>query len=383
MNTKTTGEYIAKKRKEKNVTQQELADLLNVTNKAVSRWETGEGFPDVTTLPQLAKILGVTTDEILEGKDIFKNQQKNQVNIGGTTTIICLAILIFTIISIIIAFSSMEEWYGVIIQLATIFITTSFYVIKRNQFISQCQYTERDKLALFISLNAFLTLQITCFSTMIPLYLSGMEILFDTHYSTAIITFEYFIDLQKCSLYLGICISFLIFIILYAVNYVRISSQNLLHFILSLCGLLLLAILGLFIRDYHLLIACIVISIALTGLAIIFRKKVKISFATYSFLIILSLLFISHFIAIKLFNKSYYVTLQHPRKTLFVSYVYNIFYVWAGLISVVLQTIASVISIKRKENPKLSFVYVSLLFIFTLSNYAGNYLQFNYIKGFN
>ena len=50
MEAKELGKYIAKKRKEKQITQKELAKRLNVTDKAVSRWERGIGFPDINTL---------------------------------------------------------------------------------------------------------------------------------------------------------------------------------------------------------------------------------------------------------------------------------------------------------------------------------------------
>ena len=76
MNPKKTGEYILKKRKDKKITQQELAELLNVTNKAISRWETGEGYPDISLLPQLAVILNCSTDDILAGEDTEKKKEK-------------------------------------------------------------------------------------------------------------------------------------------------------------------------------------------------------------------------------------------------------------------------------------------------------------------
>jgi transcriptional regulator with XRE-family HTH domain len=62
------GSFIAQLRKEKSLTQQELADRLGVTNKAVSKWETGEGYPEITILPTLADALGVTADELLRGE---------------------------------------------------------------------------------------------------------------------------------------------------------------------------------------------------------------------------------------------------------------------------------------------------------------------------
>lgn len=61
-------------RKKKGYTQQQLADILQVTNKAVSRWETGEGFPDITLIKPLSDALGVTCDELL-------NDQKNYTDI--------------------------------------------------------------------------------------------------------------------------------------------------------------------------------------------------------------------------------------------------------------------------------------------------------------
>lgn len=68
MDNKKVGCFIASLRKEKSMTQQSLADKLNVTSKAVSKWETGQGYPEITTIPTLAEILEVTTGELLNGE---------------------------------------------------------------------------------------------------------------------------------------------------------------------------------------------------------------------------------------------------------------------------------------------------------------------------
>lgn len=68
MNSVEIGKFIADCRKEKGLTQQQLADQLQITNKAVSKWETGNGMPDILLLQELASILNVTVDEILDGK---------------------------------------------------------------------------------------------------------------------------------------------------------------------------------------------------------------------------------------------------------------------------------------------------------------------------
>lgn len=66
MDAKDTGRFITHLRKTKQMTQKELASLLAVTDKAVSKWERGLSFPDVTLLPALARALGVTMEELLE-----------------------------------------------------------------------------------------------------------------------------------------------------------------------------------------------------------------------------------------------------------------------------------------------------------------------------
>ena len=62
------GAFIAQLRREQGLTQKELAQRLNVTDKAVSKWETGKGFPDVKLLEPLAQALGVSLVELMQGR---------------------------------------------------------------------------------------------------------------------------------------------------------------------------------------------------------------------------------------------------------------------------------------------------------------------------
>lgn len=62
------GAFVAQSRKEQGLTQKELAQRLNVTDKAVSKWETGKGFPDVKLLEPLAQALGVSLVELIRGE---------------------------------------------------------------------------------------------------------------------------------------------------------------------------------------------------------------------------------------------------------------------------------------------------------------------------
>lgn len=64
----TFGGFLYSLRKEKGMTQAELAEALGVTNKAVSKWETGEAMPETGLLLPMSRIFGVTVDELLDGK---------------------------------------------------------------------------------------------------------------------------------------------------------------------------------------------------------------------------------------------------------------------------------------------------------------------------
>ena len=64
----TIGKRIATLRREKNLKQDDLAQMLEVSPQAVSKWENDQTCPDISLLPKLAKILGVSVDELLSGK---------------------------------------------------------------------------------------------------------------------------------------------------------------------------------------------------------------------------------------------------------------------------------------------------------------------------
>lgn len=81
LDNKKIGQLIAAKRKETGYTQQQLAELLGVTNKAVSKWETGEGLPDISLFPVLAEVLGLSVDELLQG-EVAKTVETLSVPLG-------------------------------------------------------------------------------------------------------------------------------------------------------------------------------------------------------------------------------------------------------------------------------------------------------------
>lgn len=87
MDKYVTGAVIRKIREAKKMTQEELADKLFVSSKAVSKWETGQGFPDISLIEPLASALGISVIELLSGEDIRNRNQS--ANIAKTRFYVC------------------------------------------------------------------------------------------------------------------------------------------------------------------------------------------------------------------------------------------------------------------------------------------------------
>ena len=82
MNTQDFGKFVAELRKEKGMTQLELAEKMGVTDKAVSKWERDLSCPDINSLPNLAEILGVSVDELMQIKREAENPKQSPKEIA-------------------------------------------------------------------------------------------------------------------------------------------------------------------------------------------------------------------------------------------------------------------------------------------------------------
>ena len=80
------GSFLAELRKERNLTQAELGEKLGVTNKTISRWETGNYMPSVEMLEELSTMYGMTINELLSGKKLSTEEYKEmaETNIKET-----------------------------------------------------------------------------------------------------------------------------------------------------------------------------------------------------------------------------------------------------------------------------------------------------------
>ncbi len=82
MDKYVTGAVIRRLRENKNMTQEELAEKVFVSSKAVSKWETGQGFPDISLIEALAKALGISVIELLSGEDIKNCNRSSNMSKG-------------------------------------------------------------------------------------------------------------------------------------------------------------------------------------------------------------------------------------------------------------------------------------------------------------
>ncbi len=109
MNQYVTGSIIKELRESKKLTQQQLADKLYVSDKTISKWETGKGYPDITLLEPLASELGISVIELMAGKSVINtnksfNMMKTKFRVcpvcgniicsTGNTVISCCGILL-------------------------------------------------------------------------------------------------------------------------------------------------------------------------------------------------------------------------------------------------------------------------------------------------
>lgn len=78
MNSEKIGAFIKALRKEKNLTQKDLAEILQCTDKAISRWETGRGIPEISFLIPLSKTLGISVNELLMGEKFPEEEIKEK-----------------------------------------------------------------------------------------------------------------------------------------------------------------------------------------------------------------------------------------------------------------------------------------------------------------
>ena len=137
MDQEKIGKFISVKRKEKGITQSELAELLGISDRAISKWENGNCLPDASNMQELCKILNITINDLFSGEvvDMEDNVKRLEENLLEMTKLkeqrdkelllseifICVSVSIMLCASILIVnYIEMDNWLKIVIVLSTV-----------------------------------------------------------------------------------------------------------------------------------------------------------------------------------------------------------------------------------------------------------------------
>lgn len=137
MDQEKIGKFISIKRKEKGITQSELAELLGISDRAISKWENGNCLPDASNMQELCKILNITINDLFSGEvvDMEDNVKRLEENLLEMTKLkeqrdkelllseifICVSVSIMLCASILIVnYIEMDNWLKIVIVLSTV-----------------------------------------------------------------------------------------------------------------------------------------------------------------------------------------------------------------------------------------------------------------------
>ena len=168
------GRFIAERRKQENLTQVQLAEKLNITDRAVSKWETGKAMPDSSIMLELCSVLKITVNDLLSGEVVsMENYNKEmeskliemvkekeeadkrllglEIFIGITSTIVLFALIM------VAAFVEMEVWLrvGLIVFGFVLFVAGCFYALRIEQVAGyyECRHCNHRYVPTFKSVN--------------------------------------------------------------------------------------------------------------------------------------------------------------------------------------------------------------------------------------
>lgn len=149
MNQKQIGRFIAQKRKEKNLTQMQLAEILGVSNKTVSKWENGNCMPDYSIIKPLCKELEITVSELMDGEEkddirenaedmrimfllrrVYSLEKQNKTIYGFLVIVLGIT---FLVLSRLLGGSNFTDFFsGVFLGLSVGLMIMGIYVIGKN-----------------------------------------------------------------------------------------------------------------------------------------------------------------------------------------------------------------------------------------------------------
>ena len=236
------GEFLKALRKAKGLTQQDVADELYVTQKTISRWERGDGIPDINTIATVAKYYGVTVDELLNGEKsvkqqsvyttnlkqgerlkLAKNKLSSSVNILGIVAISIGGL--FLLLNLILGLSVGELLglamgvIGVIISYAILIVGIKIIKGRREEFDIELDSNDFSKLDSAIRNKALLYYDILFIEAILSLFMISIYLITGTKP-------EYMSEGVAFSLFILFTPALYIYIRRNTINKPEISSKN-------------------------------------------------------------------------------------------------------------------------------------------------------------
>ena len=143
----TIGERLYKLRKEKNLSQEELANELDVSRQSISKWETNQSTPDFDKIISLCQYFNITTDELLTGnKDIVEAKETNNKSKFARNLAIAIGLYIFSVVSIIVFEEAFNKpLIGICLFFALIAIATGLIIYNSIMYGNDKKKTETIK----------------------------------------------------------------------------------------------------------------------------------------------------------------------------------------------------------------------------------------------
>ena len=152
MDQQKIGRFIAERRKSKGFTQMQLAEKLSITDRAISKWETGKSLPDSAIMLELCDILGITVNDLLSGEvvsmenykkelennliSMVKEKEENDKRLLTLEWVIgSLSVFVIVIPVLLSAFLNIEDWQRIIVALTGVIpgFVGFFFALKIEQ----------------------------------------------------------------------------------------------------------------------------------------------------------------------------------------------------------------------------------------------------------
>lgn len=213
MNSKLMKDIIYENRKKKQLTQEQLADLLNVSNKTVSKWERGLSYPDILLIPNLVKILDISINELFDTQDIKEEaiiEYDNSLTIKYKQSVL-LSILLFVFSPLLLIIGSLGGSFeitllgwiagvGMIISSLIIFILSTS---KYKKLIEEKFYNEKYILVLKNYFSFYLLLISLPLLSLVPSIFSNIiySLIIIVSWSIIIMLGTYFLIIKKYNLF--------------------------------------------------------------------------------------------------------------------------------------------------------------------------------------